>query len=51
MNFDTDYNSSETLLEEHYKYNNELESIYSFIAEGIILLTCKKSYSVMVGKR
>ena len=25
------------LLEEYYKYKNELESIYNFIAEGIIL--------------
>ena len=30
-------NSNETLLEEYYKYKNELESIYNFIAEGIIL--------------
>ena len=30
-------NSTETLLEEYYKYKNELESIYNFIAEGIIL--------------
>ena len=30
-------NSNETLLEEYYKYKNELESIYDFIAEGIIL--------------
>ena len=29
--------SIETLLEEYYKYKNELESIYHFIAEGIIL--------------
>ena len=29
-------NSSETLLEEYHWYKNELESIYSFIAEGII---------------
>ena len=34
-------NSSETLLEEYYKYKNELESIYNFIAEGIIL--CSKA--------
>ena len=27
-------NSNETLLEEYYKYKNELESIYNFIAEG-----------------
>ena len=30
-------NSNETLLEEYYKYKSELESIYNFIAEGIIL--------------
>ena len=30
-------NSNETLLEEYYKYKNELESICNFIAEGIIL--------------
>ena len=30
-------NSNETLLEEYYKYKNELESIYNVIAEGIIL--------------
>ena len=29
--------SNEMLLEEYYKYINELESIYNFIAEGIIL--------------
>ena len=34
-------NSNETLLEEYYKYKNELESIYNFIAEGIIL--CSKA--------
>ena len=32
-------NSNETLLEEYYKYKNELESIYNFIAEGIVLLS------------
>ena len=30
-------NSNETLPEEYYKYKNELESIYNFTAEGIIL--------------
>ena len=30
-------NSNEKLLEEYYKYKNELESIYNFIAEGIVL--------------
>ena len=30
-------NSNEMLLEEYYKYKNELESIYNFIAERIIL--------------
>ena len=30
-------NSNEMLLEEYYKYKNELESIYNFITEGIIL--------------
>ena len=34
-------NSNETLLEEYYKYKNELESIYNFIVEGIIL--CSKA--------
>ena len=34
-------NSNETLREEYYKYKNELESIYNFIAEGIIL--CSKA--------
>ena len=32
-------NSNETLLEEYYKYQTELESIYNFIAEGIVLLS------------
>ena len=31
------FNSNERLLKEYYKYKNELESIYNFIAEGIIL--------------
>ena len=34
-------NSNEKLLEEYYKYKNELESIYNFIAERIIL--CSKA--------
>ena len=34
-------NSGETLLEKYYKYKNELEFIYNFIAEGIIL--CSKA--------
>ena len=30
-------NSSEMLLEEYYKYKNQLECFYNFIAEGSIL--------------
>ena len=32
-------NSRESLLEEYYGHKNELESIYNFIAEGVILLS------------
>ena len=39
-------NSSETLLEQYHKYENELECSYSFIAEGIILPSKANWYDI-----
>ena len=39
-------NSSETLLEQYHKYENELECFYSFIAEGIILPSKANWYDI-----